>query len=232
MSQKIAKKHHRIGHGLLLSGLYLVLVGVTILAPINAAISKAFGVSDIIELSNQARDQLGSNDLKTSPLLMNAAQMKAEDMAKQQYFAHTAPDGTVAWDYFKKVEYKYAVAGENLAITNEDAEAVIDGWLNSPSHRENLLSNQYSDFGIGMASFGNYKGHQNTSVVVALYGSPAPTQSLTATTIPAGTSASLKPRFLSTSPALIASIASVLVVLGFILELKHLKHLHQNFHLA
>jgi hypothetical protein len=226
------KTHHHLGHGFFISGLFVALIGLTIMAPMNVMVSKAFGVSDIIELSNQAREQFGVNKLTTNTSLMNAAQTKAEDMARLQYFAHSAPDGTVAWDYYKKAGYIYSIAGENLAITNEDDKAVIDGWLNSPTHRDNLLNNQYTDFGIGMASYGNYKGHSNTYVIVAFYGHTAPSQSLVATTVPAGTSATLKPQFLSTSPAIIGSIAAVLMVAGVFLEFKHLKHLHKIPHFA
>ena len=172
--------------------------------------SRAFGVSDIIELSNSAREQLNRKPLNTNTKLMNAAQMKAEDMAKQKYFAHTAPDGTVAWDYFKKVGYAYEVAGENLAITNETADAVINGWLNSPTHRDNLLSKQYTDFGIGMASFGDYQGHRDTSVVVALYGSQTSIQDPTAMTYPAGSTTKFKPKIPNLPISAIATVACIL----------------------
>ena len=94
------KQHHRLGHIFFMLGIFMFLIGVTILTPLNNGTSRAFGVSDIIKLSNEAREQLNRKPLSTDSKLMNAAQMKAEDMAKQQFFAHTAPDGTVAWDYF------------------------------------------------------------------------------------------------------------------------------------
>jgi hypothetical protein len=224
------KTHHNIGHTLFVLGAFVAILGLTILAPMNATITKAFGVSDIIELSNEARKNQSLEPLQINTALMNAAQMKAEDMAEQHYFAHTAPDGSVAWDYFKEASYKYSLAGENLAITNEDAQAVIDGWLNSQTHRDNLLNSKYADFGIGLASFGEYQGHQNTYVIVAFYGKPAATQVLAAVTSPTGVSATLKPRFLASSPVLIGSIAGTLILLGVILESRHLKHLHKLPH--
>ena len=223
---KTTKKHHRFGHILFMLGVFILLIGVTVMTPLNNGITKAFGVSDIIRLSNQARDQLNHKPLATNTKLMNAAQLKAEDMAKQQYFAHTAPDGTVAWDYFKKVDYSYEVAGENLAITNETADAVINGWLNSPTHRENLLSNQYTDFGIGMSTFGDYQGHNNTVVIVALYGRQASVQEPTAFTNPAGSTTAFKPRIPNIPTAVITSIASLLIIVGVVLELRHIQHLH------
>lgn len=220
------KHHHRLGHILFMLGIFMFLIGVTIMTPLNNGTSRAFGVSDIIRLSNEAREQLNRKPLSTDSKLMNAAQMKAEDMAKQQFFAHTAPDGTVAWDYFKKVGYAYEIAGENLAITNETAEAVINGWLNSTTHRENLLNSRYKDFGIGMATYGTYQGHNNTSVIVALYGSRSAAQVPTAATNPAGSTTAFKPKIPTLPAALIASIAILLIMTGIILELRHIQHLH------
>lgn len=225
-------KHQHLGHKLLVIGAFTFLIGVTILSPLNNGVTKAFGSSDIINLTNKSRQQLNRSELKVNSDLMNAAQLKAEDMAKLHYFAHSAPDGTLAWDYLKKVGYYYEVAGENLAITNEDAEAVIAGWLNSPTHRDNLLSKNYNDFGIGMAYFGDYEGHKKTTVIVALYGRHSAAQDITATTIPAGTSTSLKPKFIDFSPTLVASLASGLMLAGVILEFRHIKHTHQKHQIS
>jgi hypothetical protein len=225
--------HHRIGHTLFAFGAFLLLIVGTILLPITSVDTQAFGVSDIVKGSNDARTQLNKNPLTSSVLLMSAAQMKAEDMAKGHFFAHTAPDGTVAWDYFKKVGYTYDVAGENLAITNEGSDAVINGWLNSPTHRENLLSTEYSDMGIGIAPFGDYQGHKNTFVVVAFYGRRGNTaQAVAAPTNPAGGTTSLKPRFIGMSPAALATVGVGLMAVGIGFEIRHIRRLHNSKHLA
>ncbi len=112
----------------------------TLFAPVNNFVSRAIGVEPIIDLSNQARGQYDQPPLTPHTLLMTAAQQKAEDMARKRYFAHFSPDNKTPWDFFKDAGYAYQVAGENLAITNEDETAVIKGWLNSPTHKENLLS--------------------------------------------------------------------------------------------
>ena len=228
---------HRIGHLLFIIGAFIALLGLSILSPMNRAISRAFGASEIIELSNQARTDSNRQALNTNTDLTRAAQMKADDMAQKHYFAHIAPDGSEAWDYFEQVSYDYAYAGENLAITNEDATAVINGWLSSPTHRENLLNSNYLDFGIGIAEFGEYNGHSNTVVVVAFYGHPpifpdtmAVTVQPAAGTTSLDTGATLKPSFLTISPTAIIAIASTLMLLGLVLELRHLKHLHKFPH--
>lgn len=224
--------HHRIGHSMFLLGTFLLLIVITMMSPVSTYRTDAFGVSDITTLSNQARTQLNKKPLTPNSKLMNAAQMKAEDMAKKHYFAHTAPDGTLAWDYFKKVAYNYEVGGENLAITNENAQAVIDGWLNSPTHRDNLLSTDYTDFGIGMAAYGDYEGHKDTYVIVAFYGRGASIQVLTAPTNPAGTTAALKPAIGTVNPSIFIAIASLLMIIGVILELRHIRRLHHHKNLA
>lgn len=224
--------HHRIGHSLFIAGAFLILIVFTILFPIASGNTRAFGISDIVTGSNQAREQLNKKPLYSNAALSTAAQMKAEDMAKQKYFAHTAPDGTVAWDYYKKVGYSYAVAGENLAITNESSEKVIQGWLDSPTHRDNLLNPDYNDMGIGMAAFGDYQGHKNTFVIVAFYGRMASNQLPAATTNPAGGTTEMSSRLTATSPAFIIGIASILMIAGIGLEIRHVRHLHHAKKLA
>lgn len=225
-------QRHHLGGTLFIIGVLLIIAG-TIISPISTTTTNAFGVSDIIEKSNQARAQLGNQPLSTDNNLMSAAQMKAEDMAKGHYFAHTAPDGTVPWDYFKKVGYVYDLAGENLAVTNQDAVSVINGWLNSPAHRDNLLSNNYTNMGIGMALFGEYEGHKDTYVIVAMYGKRANgTQLVTATTSPAGTTTNLKPSLGPISPILIYSLAATFIFFGFLFEVRHIKKIHHAHHIA
>lgn len=223
---------NHIGHAFFIVGVFLILIASTLVAPLNTKTINAFGVSDIIEQSNKARAQLNVDPLTTDNSLMSAAQMKAEDMAKGHYFAHTAPDGTVPWDYFKKVNYIYDVAGENLAVTNQDASSVITGWLNSPAHRENLLSTKYSNMGIGMAAFGDYEGHKDTYVVVAMYGKRSVgAQVVTAPTSPAGTMSSFKSDFNYPSVFAIFAFAGLLIIVGLMLELRHIKKLHHAQHI-
>jgi hypothetical protein len=218
--------HQRFGHSLFIAGSFTLLICLVTLSPLSSGRTMAFGVSDIVDLTNQTRQQMSLQPYSINTALMNAAQMKAEDMAKERYFAHTAPDGTTGWDYIKKVSYSYTVAGENLAITNENAESVLNAWLNSPEHRDNLLSSVFTDFGIGMAAYGDYDGHQNTYVIVAFYAEPASVQSLTAATYPAGTVTPLKSFYTDIPPPLVISIAVILILAGGTIEFRHIKHLH------
>jgi uncharacterized protein YkwD len=219
---------HRLGHSLLMSGVFLLLISTVFFSPLTTSSTKAFGASELINLTNQARTNLGGNSLVTNTQLMSAAQAKAEDMARQQYFAHVAPDGTMGWDYMKQAGYAYEVAGENLAVTNESAETVVESWMNSPSHKANIVNESYQDIGIGMATYGDYKGHAGTVVIVALYGKGSGLQVVGATTNPAGGAAVLKPRYLQISPIILISIATAAILAGAIFELRHIRKLHHK----
>lgn len=217
--------HHHLGHTLFIIGIFLALFIMTLFAPANNLVGRAIGVEPIIDLSNQARSQHDQPPLTPHTLLMTAAQQKAEDMVKKRYFAHFAPDNKTPWDFFKDAGYSYQVAGENLAITNEDEAAVIKGWLNSPTHKENLLSSQYRDIGIGVASYGDYQGNKNTIVVVALYGTQAQQLGVTGTepTNPAGTVAALRPALVGNKLYALGGIAVALIIAGAALEIRHIK---------
>jgi hypothetical protein len=91
-------------------------------------------------------------------------------MAKHGYFAHTSPAGVAPWDWFRRVGYAYIRAGENLAVNFVDSEDVIEAWLRSPKHRENIMNGLYEEIGIGTAR-GTYEG-QETVFIVQLFGAP------------------------------------------------------------
>lgn len=117
--------------------------------------------------SRQSEDLL---PLKENPLLDAAAKMKAEDMASKGYFAHVSPEGLAPWYWLKQVGYSYTYAGENLAINFSDSEDVIKAWLNSPAHRDNLLSQHFTEIGIETAR-GTYEG-RDTIFIVQVFGAP------------------------------------------------------------
>ncbi len=221
-------RKNRVGHILFLLGAFMLIASVSFLSPPSEMYVKAFGTTDIISLTNQARELLGGAELKVNTKLTSAAQAKADDMAKQHFFAHVAPDGTMAWDYIKKAGYSYDVAGENLAVTNESAEVVIRSWMNSPSHRENIVNKDYQDIGIGIAPYGDYQGHKNTTVIVALYAKSSSIQVIGAPTNAAGGAAVLQPRYIGLPPSVIATIAIGLIALGATLELMHIRKLHRK----
>lgn len=125
----------------------------------------------VIDLTNDERAEIAAAPLQRSSLLDAAAKKKAQHMAQNQYFAHFAPDGTSPWSFFKEVDYTYAHAGENLAIHFTDSSEVVDAWMDSPTHKANIVSTKYTEIGVGTAK-GTYEGY-DTVFVVQLFGAPA-----------------------------------------------------------
>lgn len=125
----------------------------------------------VVELTNETRQNQSLGGLTRSSTLDAAAQLKADHMAKNSYFAHYAPDGTSPWHWFDEVSYTYVHAGENLAVHFTDSDEVVDAWMNSPSHRDNILNGDYTEIGVGTAK-GEFQGYP-TVFVVQLFGTPA-----------------------------------------------------------
>jgi Cysteine-rich secretory protein family len=123
-------------------------------------------------LTNDDRRDNSLSPLVENELLTKAAEAKAQDMAKNGYFAHTSPEGKTPWYWFDQAGYKYTYAGENLAVNFFDSEEVEQAWMNSPTHRANIVKENYTEIGIGIAS-GIYQG-RNTVFVAQLFGKPAP----------------------------------------------------------
>lgn len=124
----------------------------------------------IIILTNQQRLAHGIGVVAENSLLDQAAARKAADMFASNYWAHVSPSGTTPWFFFDQVGYKYFYAGENLARDFDSSAGVLDGWMNSPSHRDNLLSGNYTEIGVAVVN-GFMLGHE-TTLVVQLFGKP------------------------------------------------------------
>jgi len=171
---------HILGHRALalFSGL-LVTVKIFTIAliawgPIVPAFSSAITAENIINLTNQSRQQFSEQSLVENSLLDQAAQAKADDMLAKGYFAHVTPDGRTPWSFITAAGYSYLEAGENLAVNFSQAEDVETAWMNSPGHRANLLNKDFQDIGIGISE-GQYQSH-TAIFVVQEFGTPAEQQ--------------------------------------------------------
>ncbi len=141
------------------------------LLPQNQALSSSVSAGNILELTNFSRQAYGLKALQNNVLLEKAAQAKAEDMLKNQYFSHNSPGGALPWDFIKAQGYNYIIAGENLAINFYNSESLENAWMNSPGHKANILNHDFEDIGIGVAQ-GTYKGNK-AILVVQMFGSSA-----------------------------------------------------------
>jgi uncharacterized protein YkwD len=125
---------------------------------------------EVVRLTNQKRVEAGVPTLRYNASLAQAALAKGNHMLANQYWAHIAPDGTEPWKFFTDVGYRYRYAGENLARDFTNPTAVVDAWMASPTHRDNLLSNKYADIGVAVVE-GNLNGI-DTTIIVQFFGSP------------------------------------------------------------
>lgn len=135
-------------------------------SPQLASIKSAF----LVDLTNKDRLKEGLPELSINESLVAAANMKAQDMAKKEYFAHQSPDGRMPWDFIKAAGYSYVYAGENLAVNFDDSGEVERAWMDSPTHKKNIINPKYTEIGIATAP-GSYKG-DNTMYVVQMFGRP------------------------------------------------------------
>lgn len=123
---------------------------------------------DVVKLTNEKRAQNGLHALVLDSTLSAAAIAKGNDMLAKGYWAHFAPDGTSPWSFFLSFGYKYKYAGENLARDFASSEAAVSAWMNSPSHKDNILNSNYRDVGIGVVE-GNLNG-VDTTIIVQFFG--------------------------------------------------------------
>jgi len=125
---------------------------------------------ELLQQTNQERKKNKLDALHIDQQLSAAATLKADDMFKDDYWSHNSPSGETPWEWFKKADYKYDYAGENLAKSFTTTHGVIAAWMDSPEHRKNILNDKYKDVGFAVVP-GQLEG-EDTMLVVALYGTP------------------------------------------------------------
>lgn len=145
-----------------------------VLASTNKIEASDLTISNILEAVNQERRLRNIPTLTPNSKLSNAAQFKAEDMITRNYFAHVDPDGNYIWPKIAAEGYSpYLQLGENLAIEFYNTESLVAAWMNSPTHRANLLNEGFKDQGMGL-SFGT--GGQYNSSVANTFGTLQPSK--------------------------------------------------------
>ena len=125
-------------------------------------------IGKIIKLTNESRLEIGVEPLSINKKLTEAAEKKAKHMFEFQYFDHNGPDGSTPWDFIKAEKYKYRYAGENLAIQFKDVESAHKALMKSPSHKDNILNENYKDIGVAIKK-GNMNGKE-VILIVYIFG--------------------------------------------------------------
>ncbi len=129
--------------------------------------------TELLIASNEQRLKSEQPTLAQNDQLTVAATAKAQDMATRNYWSHATPEGAAPWVFVDQAGYKYEQVAENLAYGFDNSQETIKGWLNSPEHRNNLLSGEYTDVGFGVAKSEHYQNNGSQTIVVALYGKPS-----------------------------------------------------------
>ena len=103
----------------------------------------------VLELTNDFRGENGLQPLKWDPELASAAQEHSDNMGEQDFFSHTGQDGSLPWDRTEAAGDDNTSIGENIAAGQSNPEEVVQAWIDSPGHRENMLNPDYEYLGVG-----------------------------------------------------------------------------------
>jgi hypothetical protein len=149
----------------------LLLIGIAFSCTfILTAVASGIVPIEVIALANGARATANLPALTENVQLSLAARTKAEDMIKNDYFAHTSPAGIEPWYWIKQTGYQYQAAGENLALNYTNAKEQHSAWMKSATHRANILNTRYQEIGVAVVQ-GKING-KDTIVTVEMFGSP------------------------------------------------------------
>ncbi|MBX4204816.1 MAG: CAP domain-containing protein [Candidatus Doudnabacteria bacterium] len=172
---------------------FIVIVwGLRFIIPASLTLaSSSLSSADIMDRINSERSQRFIPTVAQNAKLTTAAQSKASDMLSRSYFSHIDPDGNYVWPKIEASGYKpYSTLGENLAMDFTTPDELIAAWMNSPTHRANLLNDKFKDQGLALSS-GLYEPDHNSTIVVSLFGTLSGTS----------TSATSSPVVQNTSPS-------------------------------
>ena len=121
---------------------------------VSAGIQSSSAASEVVRLTNSARSQNGYAALVEDGALSEAAAVRAREIARS--FSHTRPSGASFSSALSESGVSYLRAGENIASGQKSASEVVNAWMNSPGHRANILSANYTTLGVGYVEDGGY----------------------------------------------------------------------------
>lgn len=119
---------------------------------------------------NEERHSRRQLPLVENALLDQTAQRHAEDMIRRSYYSHETPEGAGPNDRARQAGYSASMIGENIAEGQGSVAEVMEGWMNSPSHRDHILSLSFKEIGMGVAFGHNARGWE--VVWVQVFGNP------------------------------------------------------------
>ena len=122
------------------------------LVPTDSATSRLVGQS-VLCLVNAERRKFGRKPLRSSARLTTAAAAHSNDMVRRAFFAHDSPGGPSLGARIKRVKYRGRLKGENIGFGFRfNAALIVQGWMNSPPHRANILDPKFRFGGTGIVA--------------------------------------------------------------------------------
>lgn len=122
-------------------------------------------ITSLYNLTNVERTKANLVPLTLDPNLNASALEKCNDMVKNDYWDHYSPSGVDPW-YFISKHSGYESAGENLANNFDSSEETVQAWMNSPSHKENIIKQVYTNVGFGICYSPNFTGRGQQVIIV------------------------------------------------------------------
>ncbi|MFH8283372.1 CAP domain-containing protein [Streptomyces antibioticus] len=110
--------------------------------------------AEVVALTNRERAAAGLRPLAVDARLTTAAQAHCADMVARRFYSHTSPEGGQPWDRTAAAGSPLRTVGENIACGQRTAAEVVEGWMNSPGHRANILKPAFTHIGVGFAGGG------------------------------------------------------------------------------
>ena len=132
--------------------IYSLVISIAFFSVSKNALASQISPEKVIELVNDARDKEELGELRENDILTKIAEDKLNDMIEKKYFAHNSPDGKTPWYWYEKDKYDYKYAGENLAMNFTTAESQQKAWMESPTHKKNIMNNLFQEIGVAVGA--------------------------------------------------------------------------------
>lgn len=137
--------------------------------------SNEINIDNVVALMNEYRAEQGLQPLRADERLTKAAHDRVRHMEDLGYWSHTAPDGMSPFVWLMARDYAYSTAAENLASGFETARILVESWMESPGHRDNIMTPEFTDCGIAIID-GTTTGPATGKSIVVMFAAPQQTQ--------------------------------------------------------
>ncbi len=182
--KKIQAKHHRKSkHYIRAYWPYLpmflailICLVISAISPLNHGVladTSNFSINSLQNQTNNYRSEIKAQPLILNSTLSDAAQAKANILAKNNVWTHDLPGYSNPWAFIVNQGYDYSAIGENLAYGFSSGDQVVNAWFNSSDHKTNLLNSNFSEVGYGIAESNNFQNKGPEVIIVADYATPS-----------------------------------------------------------